>query len=111
MQTTRSHTSCCHHCQYCRVDFVVFNNVTCCTNFLLSCVHVDTKYFLIIMWTLVVTCMMLGRLECSRIVGLLKHPHGAKYEPPWLFRQGSKVVDTKYHLTPTCVDGISAIDH
>ena len=85
---------------------MLFNNATCCTNSLLSCFHVDTTNFLNIMSTLVVTCMILGRLECTRIVGLFKHPHRAQFEPPWPFPQGSKAVDTMYHLTPTCVDGI-----
>jgi hypothetical protein len=38
IQTTHSHTS---HCHYCNVDFVVFHNVTCYTNSLLSCIHIN----------------------------------------------------------------------
>ena len=36
IQTTRLHASCCHNCHYCNVDFVLFHNVTCYTNSLLS---------------------------------------------------------------------------
>ena len=39
IQTTCLHASYCHHCN---VDFVLFHNVTCYTNYLLSCIHVNT---------------------------------------------------------------------
>jgi hypothetical protein len=45
IQTTHLHTSRCHHCEYCHycnVDFVLFHNVTCYNNFLLSRIHVNT---------------------------------------------------------------------
>ena len=65
IQTTGSHSSHCHHCHYCSVDFVLFYNVTCYTNPLLSCIHVNTTYLLNISCTLVATCMIIGRLECN----------------------------------------------
>ena len=64
-QTTRLHVSCYHHCHYCNVDFVLFHNVTCYTNSLLSCIQVHTTNLFSIMCTLVATCMILGRLECN----------------------------------------------
>jgi hypothetical protein len=75
IQTTHSHASHCHHCNYCHycnVDVVLFHNVTCYTNPLLSCTRVNTTYLLNIMCTLVATCMILGRLDCSST--LLFHP-------------------------------------
>jgi hypothetical protein len=45
IQTTNSHASHCHHyncCHYCNVDFVLFHNVTCYNNSLLSCIHANT---------------------------------------------------------------------
>ena len=42
IQTTHSHGPRCYHCHYCNVNFVWFQNVTCYTNSLLSCVHVNT---------------------------------------------------------------------
>ena len=65
IQTTSSHASHCYHCHHCNVDFVLFHNVTCCANSLLSCIHVNTTYLLNIMCTLVATCVILGRLECT----------------------------------------------
>ena len=38
IQTTSSHASHCHHCHHFNVDFVLFHNVTCCTNSPLSCI-------------------------------------------------------------------------
>ena len=58
IQTTRSHASCCHHCRYCSVDFVLFYDVTCYINFLLSHIHVNTIDLLNIMCTLVATGMI-----------------------------------------------------
>jgi hypothetical protein len=52
------------HCHYCNVDFVLFRNVTCYTDSLLSCIHVDTTDLLNITCTLFATCVILGRLEC-----------------------------------------------
>jgi hypothetical protein len=59
IRTTCSHVSCCHHCHYCRFDFVLFHNVTCYIDSLLSRIHVNTIDLLNIMCTLVATCMML----------------------------------------------------
>jgi hypothetical protein len=64
IQTTHSHTSCCHHCQYCNVDLVLFHISIRYTNSLISCIHVNTVDLLNIMCTLVAMCMILGRLEC-----------------------------------------------
>ena len=64
IQTARSHASRCHHCHDCNVDFVLFHNVTCYTNYLLSCIHVNTTNPLDITRTLAATCVILGRLEC-----------------------------------------------
>jgi hypothetical protein len=65
IQITRSHASHCHHCHHYNVDFVLFQNVTCCPNSLSSCIHINTAYFFNIMCTLIVTCVILGRLECT----------------------------------------------
>ena len=42
-----------------------FHNVICYTNSLLSCIHVNVACLLNVMYTLVATCMILGRLECT----------------------------------------------
>ena len=65
IQTTRSHASWCHHSHYCSVDIVLFHNVTCYANLLVSRIHVSTTNLLHSMCTLVATCMILGRLECT----------------------------------------------
>ena len=41
-----SHSSRCHHYHYCNVDCVLFHNVTCYTNSLLSRIHVTTAELL-----------------------------------------------------------------
>ena len=67
-QTTRSRASHCHHCDYCHwctVDFVLFHNVTWCTNSLLSRNHVNTMELLNITCTLAATNMILQSLECT----------------------------------------------
>ena len=43
MQITSSHASRCH---YCNVDFVLFHNITCYINFLLSCTYVTATCLL-----------------------------------------------------------------
>ena len=64
-QSTHSHGLCCHHfCHYCNVDVVLFHNVICYTNSLLSCIHVNTTNLLNFTYTLVATCVILERLEC-----------------------------------------------
>ena len=68
VQSTRLHTSRCHHCNYCRycnVGFVLFHIVTCYTKSILSHTHINTKYLLSVMCIVVATCMILGRLECT----------------------------------------------
>ena len=71
IQTTRSHASHCHgctYCHYCNLDVMLFYNVTHCTCSLFSHVHVNTTHLLNTMCTLVATCMILERLECTRLV-------------------------------------------
>ena len=46
-------------------DFVLFHNVTWCTNLLLSCIHDNTTNVLDITCVLIATCVILGRLECT----------------------------------------------
>ena len=44
-ETTHSHASHCHHYHYyhyCTVDFVLFHNITRCTNSLFSRIHAST---------------------------------------------------------------------
>ena len=53
------------------VAHMLFHDVTCCINPLLSCFHVNTTYFLNILCTLVATCMILGRLERSSVATLV----------------------------------------
>ena len=68
IQTTRSHVSCCHHCSYCHycdVDFVLFRNVTCYTNSMLSHIHINTTLFLNTTCTLVATSVVLWSLEST----------------------------------------------
>jgi hypothetical protein len=47
------------------ISVALFHNVTCYTNSIVSHIHVHTAKLRNIMCTLVVTCMILGRLECS----------------------------------------------
>jgi hypothetical protein len=65
IEATCSHALHCLHCHYWNVDFVLFHNVTCYTNPLLSCIHVNITNLLNIMCTFVATCVILGRLKCS----------------------------------------------
>jgi hypothetical protein len=52
------------HCHYCNVDFVLFHKLTCYTNSLLLCIHVNIHaYLLDTTCTLVATCMILGSIE------------------------------------------------
>jgi hypothetical protein len=71
IQTTRLHSSRCH---YWGVDFVLFHYVTCYTNSLLSCIHVNNAYLLNITCTLVATYMILGRLHCIVIFSNMDPP-------------------------------------
>ena len=68
-QTTRSHASCCQFCYYCNVDCVLFHNATHYTASLVPFIYVTTAKLLNITCTLVVTCMILGRLECTYHIG------------------------------------------
>ena len=65
IQALHLHASRCHHCHYCKVDFVLFHNVTCYTNSLLSHIHVNIANLLNIVCTLVAIAVILGRLECT----------------------------------------------
>ena len=47
------------------ISFVLFHSVTCCTNSIVSCIHVYTTKLRNIMCTLVATCVILGSLECN----------------------------------------------
>ena len=78
IQTTCLHVaSRCHHhhyCHQCNVDFMLFHNITCYTNSLLSRIHGNIAYLLNITCTLVATSMILGRLEsidvdCWTLIG------------------------------------------
>ena len=62
IQFSPSCASCCHCCN---VDFVFSHIVTCYTNPLFSCTHVNTADLLNVTCTLVATGMILGRLECN----------------------------------------------
>ena len=68
IQTTCLHASHCHlynYCRYCNVDFVLFHNVTCYNNSLLSCIHANTTKLLNITCTLVATSVILQSLEST----------------------------------------------
>ena len=80
-QTTWSHTSRCHCCDYCKVDFM-FCNVICYTNSLLPCIHANTTCSLKIVCTLVVVCMILGMWKCIW-VGNNEHVTDYKWDIYW----------------------------
>jgi hypothetical protein len=46
------------------ISFLLFHNVTCYTNFIISCTSVNTTKVCYILCTLVATCVILRRLEC-----------------------------------------------
>ena len=62
IQTT-SHASSCRHFHDCNIECMLFHYVTCYSNSLLSCIHVNIANLLNITCTLVATCTILGRLE------------------------------------------------
>jgi hypothetical protein len=75
-QSTCSHASRCHHCNHCHyyiVDFVLFHDVTCYTNYLLSCIYVNTMKLLNITCTLVAASMIAWSLECISFFFLLNN--------------------------------------
>jgi hypothetical protein len=47
------------------LHFVVFHNITCYTNSIVTCIHVNTKKLHNITCTLVATSVILWRLECN----------------------------------------------
>ena len=49
------------------LHIMLLHNVTCYTNYLLSCAHVNTTKLRIITCTLVATCMILRSLGCTRL--------------------------------------------
>ena len=53
------------YCHYCRLTFMLFRNITCYINSLLSRIHVNAANLLNITCTLVAVGVILGRLECS----------------------------------------------
>jgi hypothetical protein len=59
------------------ISFVLFHNVTCYTNSIVSCIHVNTTKPHNFMCILVATCVILRSLECTQHVNH-KHqkPHG-----------------------------------
>ena len=71
----------CHHCYCCNVDFVLFLHVACYTNSMLSDIHANTTN--LHPCTLVATCMILGRLECSS-TDIVIQKHAFIYSSPTL---------------------------
>ena len=51
---------------YPHISFVLFHDVTCYTNSIVSLIHVNTTKLHNIMCTLVATCVILRSLECHR---------------------------------------------
>ena len=47
------------------ISFVLFHNVTCYTNSIVSLIHVNTTKFRNIMCTFIATCVILRSLECG----------------------------------------------
>ena len=50
---------------------MLLHNVTCYTHSLLSCIH---GYILNVTYTLVATCMIVERSECSKLASTLNSP-------------------------------------
>jgi hypothetical protein len=63
-----------------RISFVVFHNVTCYTNSIVSYIHVNTTKFCNITCTLVATCVILQTLECTRKYGHFSFDKGGHCE-------------------------------
>ena len=84
IQTTRSHALHWHHFHYehcCIVmNFVLFHIVICYIDFLLSCMHVNIAELPNITCTLVATCVILGRLECTCRTTLFAYAYCGPYK-------------------------------
>ena len=69
IKITCSHASHCHHCiycHYCNVNLVLFHNVKCYTNFLLSHIHANTTFlFNTTCMILVATCMIIRQVKVN----------------------------------------------
>ena len=83
-----THSSRCHHhhyCHYCNVGFVLFHNVTCFTNSVLSHIHLNAAGLLnIITCTVVATGVILGRLEFTNKDRLNNLLHSAQKRHHWV---------------------------
>ena len=55
----------CNRCHYCDIDSVLFHNVTCYTDSVSSCIHVNTTELFNITCILVDTSVILWMLECT----------------------------------------------
>ena len=118
VQTICSHASHCHHFHYydyCNVDFMLFHNVTCYIEYLLSHNHVNIANLLNITCTLVAICMILGRLECiftSLVLILLSVSNCWIKSTAWkvfLVKQNIIMVSEDLHLSHLGLVGVPSL--